>query len=164
MCVCVQVYLSYNNVSALKILAARNNWRLSSEKDKVSICCSVLLFSSVWGQCLCCGSHEKLEVSHDSVSQVRLYTLEQKSSLSFRIEAEVDVPAHRAFCLLAELSNRPTWDKHYQWGFNTHTETGSWSLSLFVSCRKVMVYCVPHQKHADVQSVYLSRDEITPNG
>lgn len=34
--VCFQVYLSYNNVSALKMLAARNNWRLSSEKDKVS--------------------------------------------------------------------------------------------------------------------------------
>ncbi len=33
--VCVQVYLSYNNVSALKMLAARKNWRLSSEKDKV---------------------------------------------------------------------------------------------------------------------------------
>ncbi|XP_034743810.1 acyl-coenzyme A thioesterase 11-like isoform X2 [Etheostoma cragini] len=74
-----QVYLSYNNVSALKMLAARNNWRLSSEKDKV-----------------------------------RLYTLERKSTLSFRVEFEVDVPAQRAFCLLAELSNRPSWDTHYQ--------------------------------------------------
>ncbi|XP_036938529.1 acyl-coenzyme A thioesterase 11-like isoform X3 [Acanthopagrus latus] len=74
-----QVYLSYNNVSALKMLAARKKWRLSSEKDKV-----------------------------------HLYTLEQKSVLSFRVEAEVDVPAHRAFCLLAELSNRPSWDTHYQ--------------------------------------------------
>ncbi|XP_031146854.1 acyl-coenzyme A thioesterase 11-like [Sander lucioperca] len=74
-----QVYLSYNNVSALKMLAARNNWRLSSEKDKV-----------------------------------RLYTLEQKSMLSIRVESEVDVPAHRAFCLLAEMSNRPSWDTHYQ--------------------------------------------------
>uniref|UniRef100_A0A8C3AC80 Acyl-coenzyme A thioesterase 11 n=1 Tax=Cyclopterus lumpus TaxID=8103 RepID=A0A8C3AC80_CYCLU len=74
-----QVYLSYNNVSALKMLAARNNWRLSSEKDKV-----------------------------------RLYTMEQKSTLSFRVESEVDVPAHRAFDLLAELSNRPGWDTHYQ--------------------------------------------------
>nr|XP_046264364.1 acyl-coenzyme A thioesterase 11 isoform X2 [Scatophagus argus]XP_046264365.1 acyl-coenzyme A thioesterase 11 isoform X2 [Scatophagus argus] len=74
-----QVYLSYNNVSALKMLAAKNNWRLSSEKDKV-----------------------------------RLYTLEQKSMLSFRVEAEVDVPAHRAFCLLADLNNRTSWDTHYQ--------------------------------------------------
>uniref|UniRef100_A0A3B5M8S4 START domain-containing protein n=1 Tax=Xiphophorus couchianus TaxID=32473 RepID=A0A3B5M8S4_9TELE len=74
-----QVYLSYNNVSALKMLAARKNWRLSTEKDKV-----------------------------------RLYTLEQKSMLSFRVEAEVDVPAHRAFCLLAELSNRTSWDMHYK--------------------------------------------------
>uniref|UniRef100_A0A7N6BJR5 HotDog ACOT-type domain-containing protein n=1 Tax=Anabas testudineus TaxID=64144 RepID=A0A7N6BJR5_ANATE len=74
-----QVYLSYNNVSALKMLAARNCWRLSSEKDKV-----------------------------------HLYTLEQKSMLSFRVQAEVHVPADRAFGLLAELSNRPSWDKHYQ--------------------------------------------------
>ncbi|XP_037643744.1 acyl-coenzyme A thioesterase 11-like [Sebastes umbrosus] len=74
-----QVYLSYNNVSALKMLAARNNWRLSSEKDKV-----------------------------------RLYTLEQKSMLSIRVESEVDVPALTAFCLLAELSNRASWDTHYQ--------------------------------------------------
>ncbi|XP_029931282.1 acyl-coenzyme A thioesterase 11 isoform X2 [Myripristis murdjan] len=74
-----QVYLSYNNVSALKTLAARNNWLLSSEKDKV-----------------------------------HLYTLEQKSTLCFRVEAEVDVPAHRAFCLLAELRNRTNWDKHYK--------------------------------------------------
>ncbi|XP_070775453.1 acyl-coenzyme A thioesterase 11 [Enoplosus armatus] len=74
-----QVYLSFNNVSALRMLAAKNNWRLTSEKDKV-----------------------------------RLYTLEQKSMLSFRVESEVDVPAHRASCLLAELSNRPSWDTHYQ--------------------------------------------------
>ncbi|XP_054600429.1 acyl-coenzyme A thioesterase 11 isoform X2 [Nothobranchius furzeri] len=74
-----QVYLSFNNVSALKTLAAKNSWRLSSEKD-----------------------------------QVRLYTLEQKSVLSFRVEAEVDVPAERAFCLLADMSNRTSWDTHYK--------------------------------------------------
>ncbi|XP_067385451.1 acyl-coenzyme A thioesterase 11 isoform X1 [Channa argus] len=74
-----QVYLSFNNVSTLKMLAARNNWRLSSEKDKV-----------------------------------RLYTIEQKSMLSFRVEAKVHIPADRAFSLLAELSNRPSWDTHYQ--------------------------------------------------
>uniref|UniRef100_A0A8C2AXX6 Acyl-coenzyme A thioesterase 11 n=2 Tax=Cyprinus carpio TaxID=7962 RepID=A0A8C2AXX6_CYPCA len=32
-----QVYLSYNNVSALKMLAAKNNWDLSSKKNKVSL-------------------------------------------------------------------------------------------------------------------------------
>ncbi|XP_062337045.1 acyl-coenzyme A thioesterase 11 isoform X2 [Osmerus eperlanus] len=32
-----QVYLSYNNVSALKVLAARNTWELSSEKNKVKL-------------------------------------------------------------------------------------------------------------------------------
>uniref|UniRef100_A0A673M6N1 Acyl-coenzyme A thioesterase 11 n=1 Tax=Sinocyclocheilus rhinocerous TaxID=307959 RepID=A0A673M6N1_9TELE len=34
---CNQMYLSYNNVSALKMLAARNNWVLTSEKNKVSL-------------------------------------------------------------------------------------------------------------------------------
>uniref|UniRef100_A0A8C6STX0 Acyl-CoA thioesterase 11 n=1 Tax=Neogobius melanostomus TaxID=47308 RepID=A0A8C6STX0_9GOBI len=74
-----QVYLSYNNVSALKMLAAQNNWRLSSEKDKV-----------------------------------RLYTVERPSMLSYRVESEVDVPAHRAFSLLSELRARNQWDSHYK--------------------------------------------------
>uniref|UniRef100_A0A8C7XLR5 Acyl-CoA thioesterase 11a n=1 Tax=Oryzias sinensis TaxID=183150 RepID=A0A8C7XLR5_9TELE len=74
-----QVYLSYNNVSALKMLAAKKSWRLSTEKD-----------------------------------QVCLYTLEQKSMLSIRVEKVVDVPAATAFALLAELSNRTLWDTHYK--------------------------------------------------
>lgn len=74
-----QVYLSYNNISALKMLAAQNNWRLSSEKDKA-----------------------------------RLYTMEQSSMLSFRVEAEVDVPAPRAFSLLSDLRTRHLWDPHYK--------------------------------------------------
>ncbi|XP_035268823.1 acyl-coenzyme A thioesterase 11b [Anguilla anguilla] len=32
-----QIYLSYNNVSALKLLAAKSNWVLNSEKNKVSL-------------------------------------------------------------------------------------------------------------------------------
>uniref|UniRef100_A0A6Q2XH32 Acyl-coenzyme A thioesterase 11 n=1 Tax=Esox lucius TaxID=8010 RepID=A0A6Q2XH32_ESOLU len=32
-----QMYLSYSNVSALKIMAARGNWMLSTEKNKVSL-------------------------------------------------------------------------------------------------------------------------------
>lgn len=31
-----QMYLSYNNVSALKLMDTRNNWVLTSEKNKVS--------------------------------------------------------------------------------------------------------------------------------
>jgi len=34
-----QMYLSYNNVSALKMLAARTNWVLTSEKNKVDNLC-----------------------------------------------------------------------------------------------------------------------------
>uniref|UniRef100_A0A8B9GR85 Acyl-CoA thioesterase 11b n=1 Tax=Astyanax mexicanus TaxID=7994 RepID=A0A8B9GR85_ASTMX len=36
-CSVPQMYLSYNNVSALKMLAALNNWVLTSEKNKVSL-------------------------------------------------------------------------------------------------------------------------------
>lgn len=32
-----QMYLSYNNVSALKLMDARSNWVLASEKHKVRI-------------------------------------------------------------------------------------------------------------------------------
>ncbi|XP_051554378.1 acyl-coenzyme A thioesterase 11-like isoform X2 [Myxocyprinus asiaticus] len=73
-----QVYLSYNNVSALKMLAAKTNWVLSSKKKHVS-----------------------------------LYTVEESQSLCFRVESEVDVPAHRAFTLVSDLSRRHEWDQHY---------------------------------------------------
>lgn len=42
-----QVYLSYNNVFALKTLAARNNWVLSSKKNNVSM----LSFSDLVSEC-----------------------------------------------------------------------------------------------------------------
>lgn len=36
------MYLSYNNVSALKLMDNRNNWVLASEKNKVTnVCISV---------------------------------------------------------------------------------------------------------------------------
>lgn len=73
-----QVYLSYNNVSALKMIAAKNNWVLSSKKNNVS-----------------------------------LYTVEENQSLCFRVEFEVDVPAHRAFTLVSDLRQRQEWDQHY---------------------------------------------------
>ncbi|XP_072525518.1 acyl-coenzyme A thioesterase 11 [Salminus brasiliensis] len=73
-----QVYLSYNNVIALKMLAAKNKWVLSSKKNNV-----------------------------------KLYTLEENQTLSFRVESEVNVPAARAFLLLSDLSRRPEWDKNY---------------------------------------------------
>uniref|UniRef100_A0A7N8Y3T8 Acyl-CoA thioesterase 11b n=1 Tax=Mastacembelus armatus TaxID=205130 RepID=A0A7N8Y3T8_9TELE len=34
---CFQMYLSYNNVSALKLMDTRNNWVLTSEKNKVRL-------------------------------------------------------------------------------------------------------------------------------
>ncbi|XP_022534331.2 acyl-coenzyme A thioesterase 11 isoform X2 [Astyanax mexicanus] len=74
-----QVYLSYNNVIALKMLAAKNKWVLSSKKNNV-----------------------------------KLFTLEENQTLSFRVESEVNVPAARVFLLLSDLNRRPEWDKNYQ--------------------------------------------------
>lgn len=73
-----QVYLSYNNVWALKMLAAKNNWDLISKKNRVS-----------------------------------LYTVEESQSLCFKVEAEMEIPAQRAFTLLSDLSRRQEWDEHY---------------------------------------------------
>lgn len=49
---CLQVYLSYNNVFALKMLAARNRWRLSSEKDQVRPSSFFFFCSRSWTLCL----------------------------------------------------------------------------------------------------------------
>ena len=43
-CVSVQVCLSYNNVSSLKMLVAKDNWVLSSESNQVADPASQLSF------------------------------------------------------------------------------------------------------------------------
>ncbi|TST47747.1 Acyl-coenzyme A thioesterase 11 [Bagarius yarrelli] len=50
------VYLSYNNVFALKILAARNNWVLSSKRNNVS------LYTLEENQCLCVRVESEMNV------------------------------------------------------------------------------------------------------
>uniref|UniRef100_A0A674MKL3 Acyl-CoA thioesterase 11 n=1 Tax=Takifugu rubripes TaxID=31033 RepID=A0A674MKL3_TAKRU len=59
------------------------------------------------------ASRKKWRLSSEK-DKVRLYSLEEKTMLSFRVDTEVDVPAHTAFSLLAELCNRPSWDTYYQ--------------------------------------------------
>ncbi|KAI1883104.1 hypothetical protein AGOR_G00241800 [Albula goreensis] len=56
-----QVYLSYNNVSALKMLAARNNWVLNSEKHKVS------LYTLEENQVLCFRVETQVDVPAEQV-------------------------------------------------------------------------------------------------
>lgn len=56
-----QVYLSYNNVSALKMLAASNNWVLNSEKNKVS------LYTLEENQVLCIRVETQVSVSVEQV-------------------------------------------------------------------------------------------------
>uniref|UniRef100_A0A8C8ST45 Acyl-CoA thioesterase 11 n=1 Tax=Pelusios castaneus TaxID=367368 RepID=A0A8C8ST45_9SAUR len=73
-----KVYLSYNNVSALKTLVAKTNWGLATEIDKV-----------------------------------RMYTLEEDKSLSFRIERTTNIDAKQAFFLLSDLRRRHEWDSFY---------------------------------------------------
>lgn len=101
-----KVYLSYNNVSALKMLAAKNNWVLASKKNHVSTTSisSVRILVHTIIVLLCIG-------------QVSLYTVEENQSLCFRVEFEIDVPAHRAFTLVSDLSRRQEWDQHYTYVF-----------------------------------------------
>ncbi|XP_028856145.1 acyl-coenzyme A thioesterase 11b isoform X2 [Denticeps clupeoides] len=56
-----QMYLSYNNASALKMMAARNNWVLSSEKKKVS------LFTLEENQMLCFKVETHVDVPAEQV-------------------------------------------------------------------------------------------------
>ncbi|KAM9325452.1 acyl-coenzyme A thioesterase 11 [Gastrophryne carolinensis] len=74
-----QVYLSYNNVSALKMLISRSEWVLTAE-----------------------------------INKVRLYTLEDTTFLSFRVEIEINVDAKQTFNLLSDMRCRPHWDYHYK--------------------------------------------------
>lgn len=94
-------------MSALKMLAAKNNWDLSSKKNNVS---TILHMSD---------AHYRVHtLTLDTLSctgQVSLYTVEESQSLCFRVEFEMEIPAQRAFILLSDLSRRHEWDQHYTW-------------------------------------------------
>lgn len=103
-----QVYLSYNNVSALKMLVAKANWALAREKEKVPHTLSLL------PRPLSVGSPRRGRVPGVAVlPEVRMYTLEEDKFLSFRIEMSVCITASRAFSLLSNLRRRHEWDSHY---------------------------------------------------
>ncbi|XP_040262915.1 acyl-coenzyme A thioesterase 11 isoform X1 [Bufo bufo] len=76
---CNQVYLSYNNVSALKMLVSKADWVLAAE-----------------------------------INKVRLYTLEDGSFLSFKVEILVSIDARQTFNLLSDLTRRSEWDHYYK--------------------------------------------------
>lgn len=102
-----QVYLSYNNVSALKMLVAKANWALAREKEKV-LNPAPSPSAPKHGQ-----SQWEQVPAVPCAPQVRMYTLEEDKFLSFRIEMSVCIPASRAFSLLSNLRRRHEWDSHY---------------------------------------------------
>lgn len=70
----MQVYLSYNNVTALKTLVAKANWVLTSERDKVADPILKQLFSLKCKTCsqvskhlipvyLCCGRNHGFQTA-----------------------------------------------------------------------------------------------------
>uniref|UniRef100_A0A8C7I7W9 Acyl-CoA thioesterase 12 n=1 Tax=Oncorhynchus kisutch TaxID=8019 RepID=A0A8C7I7W9_ONCKI len=73
-----QVYLGYNNVAALTVLAGKQDWEASSISDRVAV-----------------YVHEEVEL------------------LCVQVQMEVMSSALHAFTLLADLTLRPLWDKHY---------------------------------------------------
>ncbi|NWY02415.1 ACO11 thioesterase, partial [Nothoprocta ornata] len=94
-----KVYLSYNNVSALKTLVAKANWVLAREQEKV------VGALGPWG----CPPRP----AHRLSPQVRMYTLEEDQFLSFRMEITVRITAAQAFSLLSDPRRRHEWDGHY---------------------------------------------------
>ncbi|XP_072275796.1 acyl-coenzyme A thioesterase 11 isoform X1 [Pyxicephalus adspersus] len=74
-----QVYLSYNNVSALKMLVSKTDWVLAAEID-----------------------------------QVQMYTLEDNTFLSFKLDIRIAVDAKQSFNLLSDLRRRTQWDPFYK--------------------------------------------------
>ncbi|XP_041519430.1 acetyl-coenzyme A thioesterase isoform X1 [Microtus oregoni] len=70
--------LSHANVEALKNLASRSGWEVTSTLEKIKI-----------------------------------YTLEEQDAISVKVEKHVGSPAHMAYHLLSDFTNRPLWDPHY---------------------------------------------------
>lgn len=70
--------LSNTNVEALKNLASKSGWEVTTTLDKIKI-----------------------------------YTLEERDVISVKVEKRVNSPAHTAYHLLSDFTNRPLWDPHY---------------------------------------------------
>ncbi|XP_052015968.1 acetyl-coenzyme A thioesterase [Apodemus sylvaticus] len=70
--------LSNTNVEALKNLASKRGWEITTTLEKIKI-----------------------------------YTLEEQDAISVKVEKRVGSPAHVAYHLLSDLTNRPLWDPHY---------------------------------------------------
>uniref|UniRef100_A0A3L7I5N7 Acetyl-coenzyme A thioesterase n=1 Tax=Cricetulus griseus TaxID=10029 RepID=A0A3L7I5N7_CRIGR len=70
--------LSNTNVEALKNLASKSGWEVTTTLDKIKI-----------------------------------YTLEEQDAISVKVEKCVSSPAHTAYHLLSDFTNRPLWDPHY---------------------------------------------------
>ncbi|XP_070321865.1 acetyl-coenzyme A thioesterase isoform X2 [Odocoileus virginianus] len=77
-----QVSLSNGNVEALKSLAARSGWEVTSAVEDVG------------------------------GIQIKIYTLEEHDILSVWVEKHVKRPAHLAYHLLSNFTKRPLWDPH----------------------------------------------------
>ncbi|XP_003479521.1 acetyl-coenzyme A thioesterase isoform X1 [Cavia porcellus] len=73
-----QASLIDDNVEALRQLAAKTGWEVTS-----------------------------------ALGKIKIYTLEEREFLSVWVEKRVRCPAHLAYCLLSDFTNRPLWDPHY---------------------------------------------------
>ncbi|XP_070650090.1 acetyl-coenzyme A thioesterase isoform X1 [Bos indicus] len=78
-----QVSLSNGNVEALKSLATKSGWEVTSAVEKVG------------------------------GIQIKIYTLEEHDSLSVWVEKHVKRPAYLVYHLLSNFTKRPLWDPHY---------------------------------------------------
>ncbi|NWI91055.1 ACO12 thioesterase, partial [Pitta sordida] len=48
-----------------------------------------------------------------TLDNIKIWTHEEGDVLSFKVEMQVKVPPHQAFCLLSDFTLRQQWDKHF---------------------------------------------------
>uniref|UniRef100_A0A8B9FLP9 Acyl-CoA thioesterase 12 n=1 Tax=Amazona collaria TaxID=241587 RepID=A0A8B9FLP9_9PSIT len=58
-------------------------------------------------------SNHSLDLIYCTLFQIKIWTHEEGEMLSLKVEMQVKIPSHLAFCLLSDFTLRLQWDKHF---------------------------------------------------
>ncbi|XP_047716108.1 LOW QUALITY PROTEIN: acetyl-coenzyme A thioesterase [Prionailurus viverrinus] len=106
-----QVSLSNANVEALKNLAAKSGWEVTSAVEKVGGIQSMYNLLSITNES--CHAAGGGSASTAAFKKIKIYTLEEHDLLSVCVEKHVERPAHLTYHLLSDFTKRPLWDPHF---------------------------------------------------
>ncbi|XP_044889123.1 acetyl-coenzyme A thioesterase isoform X6 [Felis catus] len=106
-----QVSLSNANVEALKNLAAKSGWEVTSAVEKVGGIQSMYNLLSITNES--CHAAGGGSASTAAFKKIKIYTLEEHDLLSVWVEKHVERPAHLTYHLLSDFTKRPLWDPHF---------------------------------------------------